>query len=110
MGASTQATRLQIKGRAFQQGLSGTMMLTQMSPDLERFYEPGKEFVAYNSIAECADKAKFYLRNEGERSRIAEAYHRRTRAEHMWEHRFMQLFRDLGVGGPPARVSVRKVA
>jgi hypothetical protein len=53
-----------VKGRVFEMGLSGTMMLTQRSPDIERFYEPGKEFVAYESIEDCAEKAKFYLRNE----------------------------------------------
>ena len=110
LGASTNPKLLQVKGRVFEMGASGTMMLAQRSGDLERFYEPGKEFVAYDSVDECADKAKFYLRNETERARIAEAYRRRTRGEHMWEHRFMQLFRDLGVGGPPARVTVRKVA
>jgi hypothetical protein len=99
-----------VSARVFEMGASGTMMLCRRNWEVERFYEPGKEFVAYESVEECADKAKFYLRNEAERSRIAEAYQRRTRAEHMWEHRFLQLFRDIGVGGPPARVTVRKVA
>jgi hypothetical protein len=99
-----------VSARVFEMGASGTMMVCRRNGEVERFYEPGKEFIAYDSVEECADKAKFYLRNEAERSRIAEAYHRRTRAEHMWEHRFLQLFRDIGVGGPPARVSVRKVA
>ena len=110
MGSSTDVNRLQVKGRVFEMGLSGTMMLTQRSPDIERFYEPGKEFVAYESIEDCADKAKFYLRNAAERQRIAEAYYRRTRSEHMWEHRFQQLFREIGLGGPAKRVVTRKVA
>lgn len=99
-----------VSARVFEMGASGTMMLCRRNGEVERYYEPGKEFVAYDSVEECAEKAKFYLRNEAEWSRIAEAYHRRTRGEHMWEHRFLQLFRDLGVGGPPARVTVRKVA
>ena len=110
MGSSTDAARLQVKGRVFEMGLSGTLMLSQRGPDIERFYEPGKEFVAYDSVEDCADKAKFYLRNEPERARIAEAYHRRTRGEHLWQHRFQQLFRDIGLSGPAERVTVRKVA
>jgi spore maturation protein CgeB len=110
MGSSTDPKRLQVKGRVFEMGMSGTMMLSQRSPDIERFYEPGKEFIAYESIEDCAEKAKFYLRNESERSRIAEAYFRRTRAEHLWQHRFEKLFRDIRLGGPSKRVTVRKVA
>lgn len=110
MGSSTDPNRLQVKGRVFEMGLSGTMMLSQRSPDIERFYEPGKEFIAYDSIEDCADKARFYLSNEAERSRIAEAYVRRTRGEHLWQHRFEQLFRDIGMGGGAKRVVARKVA
>ena len=110
MGSSTDIHRLQVKGRVFEMGMSGTMMLSQRSPDIERFYEPGKEFIAYDSIEDCAELAKFYLRNEPERRRVAEAYYRRTRAEHLWEHRFEQLFRDIGMGRPAQRVTVRKVA
>jgi spore maturation protein CgeB len=110
MGSSTDINRLQVKGRVFEMGMSGTMMLSQRSPDIERFYEPGKEFIAYDSIEECAELAKFYLRNESERRRVAKAYYRRTRAEHLWEHRFGQLFRDIGMGEPAHRVTVRKVA
>jgi hypothetical protein len=110
MSSSTDSSKLQVKGRVFEMGMSGTMMLSQRSPDIDHFYEPGREFVAYDSIEECADKAKFYLRNEAERLRIAEAYYRRTRAEHTWQHRFQQLFRDIGMGGPAKRVAVRKVA
>ncbi len=110
MGSSTDGNRLQVKGRVFEMGMSGTMMLSQRSPDIERFYEPGKEFVAYESVEDCADKARFYLRNETERARIADAYFRRTRAEHLWEHRFEQLFRETGLSGPAKRVVARKVA
>ena len=72
MGSSTDPKRLQVKGRVFEMGMSGTMMLTQRSPDIENFYEPGMEFIAYDSVEDCAEKAKFYLRNETERARIAE--------------------------------------
>ena len=111
MGSSTDPNLLQVKGRVFEMGMSGTMMLSQRSPDIENFYDPGKEFIAYESIEDCAEKAKFYLRNESERSRIAEAYFRRTRAQHLWQHRFERLFRDIGLGTPASHVTVaRKVA
>lgn len=97
MEASSDPHLLQIKGRTFEMGLSGTLMLCQHSPHLERYYEPGKEFVAFEDLDDCAEKADFYLKHETELARIARAYHDRTRAEHLWQHRFTKLFQDIGL-------------
>jgi spore maturation protein CgeB len=97
MGASVDQQLLSIKSRTFEMGLSGTLMLCQHSPNLEMYYEPNKEFVPFETLEECVDKAKYYLAHENERARIAKSYHDRTRAEHMWQHRFVQLFCDLGL-------------
>jgi len=88
---------LQLKGRAFEMGLSGTLMLTNQNPALENYYVPGREFVPFYDLNDCADKAKFYLAHEGERARIAEAYRDRTLAEHLWRHRFERLFHQIGL-------------
>lgn len=97
MGASVDPKMLQIKSRAFEMGLSGTLMLCQLSPNLERYYEPGKEFVAFDGLEDCVEKAKYYLRREAERAKIAAAYYERTLAEHLWQHRFQQLFNQVGL-------------
>lgn len=101
MGASTNPNLLQIKGRTFEMGLSGTMMLSQHSPSLERYYEPHREFVPFENLDDCAEKARWYLRNEAARVKIAQAYFNRTRAEHMWEQRFEKLFQDAGIASRP---------
>jgi spore maturation protein CgeB len=88
---------LQIKSRVFEMGLSGTMMLCEYNPTLLQYYEPGKEFVTFQNLDDCADKAKYYLAHEDERARIAKAYHDRTKSEHLWQHRFKQLFNSLGL-------------
>lgn len=98
MEASVSADILQIKSRAFEQGLSGTLMVSRQSPDLDRYYEPGKEFVPFGDLDDCVDKVRYYLAHESERARIAKAYHDRTRAEHMWTHRFQKMFEDIGLG------------
>ena len=99
MEASVGADLLQIKSRTFEQGLSGTLMVCRRSPNLELYYEPGKEFVPFDDLDDCVDKVKFYSQHESERARIARAYHDRTRAEHMWTHRFQKMFEDIGLGG-----------
>lgn len=105
MEASVSADILQIKSRAFEQGLSGTLMLCRLSPNFERYYDPGKEFVPFGDLDDCVDKVRFYLKHEGERARIAKAYHDRTRAEHMWTHRFQKIFDDIGVRSLARRTS-----
>ncbi len=98
MEASVSADLLQIKSRTFEQGLSGTLMICRQSPNLERYYEPGREFVPFDDLDDCVEKVTFYLRHDSERARIARAYHDRTRAEHMWTHRFQKMFDDIGLG------------
>jgi hypothetical protein len=97
MAASIDDSRLQIKSRTFEMGLSGTLMLCQHAPMLEAYYEPDREFVPFASLEDCADKARFYLQNERARARIAQAYHDRTQAEHLWQHRFTALFKTVGL-------------
>jgi len=97
MGASADPRLYQIKSRTFEMGLSGTLMVCQHSPNLERYYEPEKEFIPFSDLSECAEKVRYYLSHESERLRIARAYHDRTQAEHLWQHRFTQLFRDIGL-------------
>jgi len=86
---------LSIKSRTFDMGLSGTVMLCENSPHLEHYYEPGKEFVPFESLEDCVAKARFYMRNESARRRIAERYRDRTLSEHLWEQRFGRLFAEV---------------
>lgn len=97
MEASADENILQIKGRTFEQGLSGTLMVCRQSLNLDRYYEPFKEFVPFEDLEDCIDKVRFYLGHENERARIAKAYYERTRAEHMWTHRFQKMFDDIGL-------------
>lgn len=97
LGSSLDPNILQLKGRVFQMGLSGTLMLCDRHPELSRYYEPDKEFISFDGLQDCAEKVRYFLAHEDARARIARAYHDRTRAEHLWQHRFLQIFRDVGV-------------
>src|SRR6266436_3119353 len=94
--ASSGGKVLQIKGRIFEMGLSGTMVLCEQSLLLERYYQPGREIVTFEGLEECAEKARWYVTHELERVRIARNYRDRTLGEHMWKHRFEDLFRQIG--------------
>jgi spore maturation protein CgeB len=97
MEASISAELLQIKSRVFEMGLSGTLMVCRLSPNLDRYYEPEKEFVPFEDLDDCIEKTNYYLVHEAERARIAAAYRDRTLAEHLWTHRFEAMFREIGL-------------
>jgi len=78
-------------------GFSGTVMLCDKNPALYEFYEPEKEFVEFESMEECVEKAKHLLKNDAERKAIAMAYYNRTKQEHMFEYRFNALFKKMGL-------------
>jgi spore maturation protein CgeB len=78
-------------------GLSGTLMLAAAAPGLENYYEPGKEYISFQSLEDCVDKARYYLAHEVERAQIAEAYAKRTLADHLWKHRIESVLRAAGL-------------
>lgn len=75
---------LQIRSRVFEMGLSGTLVLCEHSPNLERYYEPGRECITLENLEDCAEKAMWYLSHEAERARIARNYEERPLKEHTW--------------------------
>lgn len=87
----------QIKSRVFDMGLSGTLMIAPKAAPIEQYFEPGKEYVQYDDLADCAEKAKYYCAHEDERRKIALAYAKRTEAEHMWQHRIENVLRGAGL-------------
>jgi hypothetical protein len=88
---------LQVKARVFDMGLSGTVMLCNVNPAIYEFYEPKTEYWEFGDLDECVSKAKYLLAHDGERQKIAAAYYRRTKAEHMWSKRFRDLFGAIGL-------------
>jgi glycosyl transferase family 1 len=88
---------LQIKSRVFDMGLSGTVMLAPRTPYLDTYYEPNKEYIPFDNLADCVDKVKYYLKNETERSNIARAYTQRTKKEHMWKYRIHKILKETGL-------------
>jgi hypothetical protein len=97
MTGGTHGEVLSIKARTFEMGLSGTLMLCEHSPSLGQYYEPERECVTFETLEDCAEKAIWYLSHETDRTRIVSRYRERTLREHMWEHRFVDLFQQMGI-------------
>ena len=87
----------QIKSRVFDMGLSGTLMLAHSAPHLNDYYEPDLEYVPFETMEECIDKARFFLVHEDQRKKIARAYAKRTLNQHMWKHRITHVLKEAGL-------------
>jgi len=72
--------------------MSGALLLTQYSDELEYFYKDGEEVVSFKNEFEMVDKIKYYLSHPSELNKIAQNGNERARQEHTWENRFNQLF------------------
>lgn len=92
-------TRLgdQIKGRNFEIPGCGGFQLSGHSEDLEDYFTPDEEIALFTSPDELFDKARYFLSHDSERTRIAQAGYRRTMAEHTYEHRYREIFREVGL-------------
>jgi hypothetical protein len=85
----------QVRLREFEAPMSGAFYLTEYLEEIGLHYEIGREVVCFRSRRELVDLARYYLRHENERARIARAGHERARRDHTWTRRFEGLFAEL---------------
>ncbi len=83
----------QIKARIFEMTGMGSLLLTEVAPEIEKFYRPGKEIVLFNGANQLIEKVQYYLNNPFERDEIANKAFLRTQSDHLYEHRFNEIFK-----------------
>ncbi len=81
--------------RCFEIMGSGGFLLTSYQGDLEQYFEEGRDYASYGSLAELLDKTKYYLTHEPERSRIAKNGLERIRESHTYRHRVRTMLEEL---------------
>lgn len=59
--------------RVFEVMATGSFLLTNWVPTIEELFEDGKHLVLYKSLDEAVDKAKYYIKHDSEREKIAQA-------------------------------------
>ncbi|MEM1165363.1 MAG: glycosyltransferase [Planctomycetota bacterium] len=92
----------QIKGRDFEVPGAGGFHLTGRPQGLERYLADRTDVAQYDSPADLLDKVRYYLDHEDERAAIADAGYRRVHAEHTYVHRFVDVFKAVGLNTPEA--------
>ena len=65
--------------------------MVERHPEIERFFEDGKDIVLWSTLDEAADRMRFLIANPGERERIARAGHEKVRRLHTAEVRLREM-------------------
>lgn len=71
---------------------AGGFLLTDYRGELFEFFEPGRDFVIYESIADLAAKAEYYLTHEKERMEIASNGYHTLCKHHTYKQRLSKIF------------------
>jgi spore maturation protein CgeB len=69
----------------------GAFQITDASPVMAEFFNPGKELVCFKDLAELQELIPYYLNRPKERAKIAMAGYRRAHAEHTFRHRLEKM-------------------
>lgn len=70
----------------------GGFLLTNRQPEIEEYFKDGEEIAIFDSMEECLDKIRYYLRHEEERAQIAEAGRRKVKEIFSYEAGIERLF------------------
>ena len=84
--------------REFEAPMSGALYCTGHLEELTHFFEPGREIVTYRNEEELLAVVQRLLDHPEEAERIRRAGMRRALAEHTYHHRFIAMFRAIGLG------------
>jgi len=74
----------------------GTFQLTDSTLYINKIFKVGKEIVCFENRKELKELVDYYLDNEIEREKIAEAGYKRALRDHTYEKRIKELFEIIG--------------
>lgn len=81
-----------INMRVFEALGTGSFLLTNWLPTLDKLFVDGKHLVTYKTYDEMVEKAKYYLEHDDERIKIAEAGYNEVISKHTYKHRIEKIF------------------
>ena len=75
----------------------GAFLLSNFQEDFLKFFEPGVDFVFYESQKDLIDKIDYYLLHENERKKIAENAYEKIKKDHTFDVRVGQILNEAGI-------------
>ena len=76
---------------------SGGFLLSNFQGDFLRYFEPGADFVFYESQNDLLNKVDFYLLHEDERKAIAQRAYEKIKRDHTFDIRVGQILSEAGI-------------
>ncbi len=73
----------------------GGFLLTNYQPELEEYFEIGKDLEVYHSLDELIRKVDYYLKHEEQRVRIAMNGYKKVRDHHKYTNRLTQILNEV---------------
>lgn len=98
-GRSDFASR-QIKARIFEVPGSGGCLLTEKTPDLDRYFHIGEEVLTFEGADEMVEQVTSLLARPERREEIARNGFERVRRDHTYDRRFEEMLRELADRSP----------
>jgi spore maturation protein CgeB len=89
---------VQVRLRDFEAPMSGAFYMVEYLPELERFFDIGREIVCYQGPEDLVEKVRYFLAHDEERERIRQAGRARALRDHTWQKRFQDAFARMGLG------------
>lgn len=87
----------QLRLRDFEAPMSGAFYMIEYMPELEEFFDIGKEIVCYHNKYDLTEKIKYFLTHDNEREKIRQACYKRCLLDHTWHKRFEMVFKQAGL-------------
>lgn len=85
----------QVKARNFEIPFAGGFLLTDYVPDLESYFDIGREICCYSNVDEIANQINYYLKQDDLREKIRIAGEKRARTEHTYLNRVRNFLCEL---------------
>lgn len=75
----------------------GGFLLTNYQPDMQMYFEEGKNIVTFNNLHEMKEKAEYYLNHESERKKIAMEGRKVVKDNFSFCKRLKDMFKIVGI-------------
>ena len=72
-------------------------LLTNYQEDMLEYFEPGIDFVYYDSYEDLMKKADYYLNHEEERQQIAKNGYEKIKNSHTYRHRLDAMMEIMNI-------------
>ncbi len=85
--------------RLFETLSTGSFLLTNYLPTLDKLFKDGKHLVTYKTLDEMVEKIKYYLEHDKEREKIAKTGYEEFIKKHKYSDRIQTVLRIIEKGG-----------